>query len=1073
MLHLHHGNRLETLLDRLAEITAPPLADVFAAERIVVQNPGMSRWLAQGLAERHGIAANIDYTLPASFVWDTFRGQFEAVPEQSAFSPEALTWRIFAGLPALLDTPAFAELRRYLRDDGDGRKRLQLASRIAALFDQYLIYRADLILAWERGAEAGEWQAVLWRTLTAQLGRRHRAALLQELAQRPGGLDASALPERVCLFGITALAPSYLDVFRAIASHVEVHVFLLSPSFQWWADQLSERDLARRRDAARQLGVMDSAINAGTDGNPLLASLARQGREFLDALHEQVDSDNPHYAPPEQLNLLGTLQLDLLFMQHRGSNDGQARMPVAEDDASLQIHRCHSAIREVQVLHDHLLELFERLPGLHARDIVVMAPEIGRYAPLIDAVFGGVPEDRRIPWSIADISGNDGDEPLIRSFLALLQLPQDRHALGTVLNWLQVPAFARRCGLGDDALPRIEQWLRAAGVRWGRDGAHRAELGIVAEDTHSWAFGLRRLLLGYAVNDDRTRIASVAPYPDIEGQEAVWLGNLAELIDRLGRWASELGKPATPAEWLQTLPRLLNAFFDFGTEDEGGEARIRSALHQWWEQLDAASLGDASIPLSNAVVHAHLRTALETQTASHRFLNGAVSFCNMVPMRSIPFRVVCLLGMNDTDYPRTQPQLSFDRIAAKPRKGDRSRRDDDRTLFLEALLSARDSLYISYIGNDARDDSPRNPSVLVSELLETVESGFELPRQPFVSRHPLQAFSTDNFHPPYFSYAGEWLPAPIAPTPLFPAGGEFTVPENHDDSAITLDALHAFFRDPVDHFLRESLGLRLFAEDVRPADAEDFTLDGLQSWTLRNDMLGQRIDAPDTHIDIALLRAQGQLPHGDFGSLAVAGIEAEAEALANVIRPTLKGAIERELDLSLPDGTRLTGRLKHIGRDAMVRFQAGKPNARGQLAMWIDHLALNALDDIPSKTTRWIAQGSDESYVPVADAMTRLGELVRLYRAGRTRPLPLFPDCAAAYADKAHDPTSALIAAEQHWLGGEWVRAESERPANAFAFRDRDPLRDDSGEFGFEALALTVFKPILDAKAAKPGKRKS
>lgn len=1082
MLHLHHGNRLETLRERLAAITAAPLADVFAAERIVVQNPGMARWLAQGLAEAHGVAANLEFPLPASFVWDVFRGQFEHVPEQSAFAPEALTWRIHARLPRLLDHPAFAAPRRYLRDDDDGRKRLQLATRIAGLFDQYLIYRPELIFAWERGAEPADWQAILWRELIVELGPHHRAGLLRDLLERPCGLNADRLPARVCLFGITALAPVYLDILAAIAAHTEVHVFLLSPSFQWWGDQLSARDQARRRDAARQLGVAPESVGEATRDNRLLATLAAQCREFYKALTERAGDDSEHYAPPAALNLLGTLQLDLLFLQERGGADGEPRMPVDADDRSLQIHSCHGPIREVQVLHDRLLDLFERLPGLHARDIVVMAPEIGTYAPLIEAVFGGAPEARRIPFSIADLGATGHDEPLIQTFLALLQLPRDRLAVGSVLGWLNVPAFARRAGLPVESLPRIEQWLRDSGVRWGRDAAHRRRFGVDGEDTHTWAFGLRRLLLGYAMFGAEPAdqlVAGVAPHPDIEGMEAAWLGQLIELIERLGRWTEALAVPATPGEWLSRLPRMLDDFFAFAPDENGAEQRLRAAFGDWAGQLELGGLlvdGQDHDPtgLSFGVVHAHLGTLIGDLTADHRFLNGAVTFCNMVPMRSIPFRVVCLLGMNDTDYPRRQPQLGFDRIAQKPRMGDRSRRDDDHTLFLEALLSARDCLYISYVGNDARDDSARNPSVLVAELIDTVERGFEGAGTQ-VQRHPLQPFSAGNYLAPHFSYAAEWLPKPATPAPLFPPTLRLD-PVDAAATTLTLAELHAFFRDPAAQFLRERLEMRLFGEAELARDTEDFDIDALAAWHLRNRLLDERIDDAGAHLDLPLLRALGELPHGPFGALAAARIAAEAEEIAERVRPALHPARTRQVDITLADGTRLTGTLNHIGDDAMLRYQAGKLSARGRLAMWIDHLALNAIDDAlnapPVRATRLIGKDGDETYEAVDNARARLSELVAIYRAGRTQPLPLFPDSAFAYAGK-NNTDEALAAAEAQWLGGDWVEAEGEKPVNAFVFRDRDPLHDGDAATGFATLAEAVFAPLRAAKQDKRRKARS
>jgi len=456
MLHVHHSNRLERLVDGLVALTASGLPDPFAPEVVVVQNLGMALWVAQRDAERTGISANLDFPLPATFVWTVFRAWLPDTPEQSLLDREDLVWRAMAALPAQLGNPAFAGLRRYLGDRDSDLKRYQLCRRIADLFDQYLVFRPDLVLGWERGRE-DHWQAVLWRRLAEQAAGVHRAHLLQRFreAVASGKAPAADLPQRVSLFGLTALAPAYLEVIAGLAGHSDVHVFLHNPSREYWADLVDDKGQARRRARSRHSGAPDTTQLLDV-GSPLLASMGHAGQAFLDQLLDLGGRDHDDFEVPAGNSLLQSLQRDILDLaDRRTANPGQRR-PLAEDDRSLQVHVCHSPLREIQVLHDQLLRLFDELEGLEPREVVVMAPDIDRYAPYVDAVLSAAPEGHSIPWVIADRRVR-AEQPLLDAFFALLDLPASRLQASQVRSLLEVPAVQPRLGLHAEGIARLHQ----------------------------------------------------------------------------------------------------------------------------------------------------------------------------------------------------------------------------------------------------------------------------------------------------------------------------------------------------------------------------------------------------------------------------------------------------------------------------------------------------------------------------------------------------------------------------------------------------------------------------------------
>ncbi len=1075
MIQLHHSNRVERLVDRLIHLTASGPADPFDPEPVVVQHPGMGRWLAQQLALRTGIAANLDFPLPAVFVWRLLRCWFPDLPESQGLDRDGILWRTLALLPEHLGAPPFAEPARYLRDDPDGSRRYQLCRRIGDLFDQYLVYRPDWVAAWEQGRDS-HWQARLWRAVRAGFPGEHWAGLLRRLfdeleAGRPPG---APLPARFSLFGLTALSPSYVALLRAVSSLAEVHVFLLSPSWEYWSDLVDEKGQARRRARARQSRTRDATSALLDLGNPLLASLGHAGQELLDQLLEAGSEDEDLFEDPGEATLLARLQGDILTLRDRRRIDPAERSVLPASDRSIQVHVCHSPLREVQVLRDRLLRLFDEIDGLRPRDVLVMAPDIDLYAPYVTGVLGAADSGTEIPWALADRRPR-AELPVVGALDLLLDLPGSRFEASAILGLLELPAVQRRFGLDPAGTERVRTWVRESGIRWGADAAMRTGLDLPGEAANTWDFGLDRLFIGYALPPGSDLYRGVAPYPDVEGSAATDLGALAELVARLGDWRRRLGGEHTAAEWRAILSGLLDAFFDPDEGDAGGLQLVRTALEDLDRRTADAGFGGR---LTLTVVRDRLTEALNAPLGARNLVTGRVTFCGLAPLRGVPFRVICLLGMNGEDFPRVDRPLDFDLIAREPRRGDRSRRRDDRYLFLEALLSARDLLYLSYVGRDIRDNSLKVPAAPVSELLDYVAQSYRLTDGGdgeavigwLTLEHPLQPFSRryfDHRDPRLFSYSRGWLaaaaaaPAPnggpdlFAPTPL-PA------PEEDSPGVLELDDLARFLCNPAEHFLRNRLGIRLPAESDAPADEEPFDPSGLERYGLRQRLLELATQGEEPEWVLERLRSEGLLPHGAFGRVwteenaqrAAAFLARMREAQGEPLTPV-------ELDLRLGERA-LVGQLRGLGTKGLVAARFAALRGKDRLRLWVRHLALNAAapDGVPPTSLHLADQDSEVRLRPVPNAEARLRDLIRLYQEGLTRPLPLFAETSFQVARGGSD--SAIRNA---WRGNPFGGAPGEQddPWVRIAFRGTDPLGPD-----FQALAIRVYGPLLAAEGDAP-----
>ncbi len=1040
MLTIHHSNHLDVLKDLLVSlIERDPLQDPFTDEQILVQSPGMAQWLRLELASSFGIAAGLAFPLPASFIWNMFKQVLPGVPVRSAFSKDAMTWKLVTLLPSMLEDEAFSPLKHYLEDDPDGVRCYQLAGKVADIYDQYLVYRPDWILAWEAGDDKPDitddqpWQPILWRALVKHTealhqSHWHRANLYDQFMKQLSNEDLSnKLPRRLFVFGISALPPNYVDALQMLGEHIEIHLMVTNPCRYYWGDIKDPKYLAKLD--ARLLPANSTIIAAGESGNPLLASTGKLGRDYLHQLYALPTGEIDAFVEIDKDSVLNTIQSDILNLED--STDTKSPHLIAATDQSLSVHSCHSAMREVEVLHDHLLKLFDDKPELTPKEIVVMMPDVDTYSPCIQAVFGSAPEQRYIPFSISDLSSTT-EHPVLSGLLRLLSLNLSRASAPELLELLEIPAILDRFGLTSDDFNLLREWVQQSGIRWGLDTEHQTRFDVPRRHENTWAFGLRRMLLGYAMPESEGIYQNIFPFEASQGMAADRIGRLATFIEQVEYLVETLEKPRQIADWILYINQLLDNFFTPEAHEYPLD-RVRRNLEDLKQQLDDAGYKS---PLPLPVLFDYLNERLTGERSSQRFLAGQVNFCTLMPMRSIPFKVVCLLGMNDGAYPRSLPPTGFDLIAKHPMRGDRSRRDDDRYLFLEALLSAREQLYISYVGRSIRDDSERTPSVLITELLDYCCRSCDLADHTgaddkailnrLIIQHPLQPFSPACFDPDsnlQQSYAEEWLPAARSQTAEVSSteAGFMNeqLPVAETVTELELSELLRFYRNPCQYFFNRRLKVWFEEEEDAPEDQEPFFLDGLQNYQILTGLLEARIQEGNTSGFEKQLKATGQMPHGHFGDILLDAQKETVESMSDAILPALQTPaddIEVNLKLITRKGeVRLTGWLRSCFESGPVRYRPAKLKGTDIFRAGIEHLAACGSTSPPPKTA-FISTDKHVEFEPVAtnEALKHLTTLVEYFQNGLSHPLPFFPLAIWAWLQqKDEDEDKAQVAAEK------------------------------------------------------------
>jgi exodeoxyribonuclease V gamma subunit len=1117
MLQIRFSNQFETLLDALLDRMASPPASPFVREEIIVPSAAVRRRIELSAADRFGICANVQFSFLAEWLWRQI-GQVIDVAPVSPFKTPVLTWRVFQILGDAKFVRDHPPLATYLRD-ADAIMRHDLAVRVAGLFEQYLTYRPDWLAAWldhklapfakpapdEQALQQDErWQAALWRRIAAEIGtgRQHPSVAFFEAvaamgAEAPG---RAALPPVAHVFCLPTMPPLYLSILQGLGRWIELHLYVLNPSREDWFEIVDPRRLS-------YLQVTEGIAHHEV-GNRLLASWGKQTRAHIDLLFDKASDAviDDAFVPATPAAGAGTLLAGVQDAILDLVDPAPGSLQVGRGDRSIEVHVCHSLTRELEVLQDQLLATFAGAHPPLPADILVLTPNLQDAAPLIDAVFGTAPRARRIPFAITGRPASS-QNPAARALLAVLAVARSRFPASAVFELLQQPIIARRFDIGADELDTIHRWIRQAGIRWAIDGEQRAGLKLPNLERHTFADGLDRLFMGYALPAvTHQPLNDRLPAGGAEGSEALALGSFQHFVGRLEQLRGLLGTPQKPLEWRQTLLDA-TATFLAPIDDEIEHLReVEAGIRDLQANM---TQGGADGPIPADVLVTALQREFDDPTRGG-VPTGAVTFSSMASLRNLPYRCIHVIGLNDGVFPSTSRPDEFDLMAFAPRRGDRQRRLDERNLFLDILLAARDRLCLSYTGRSVRDNAVLPPSVLVAELLDYVATAsaatpvspetIKAARDALIVEHPLQPFSAAYFDPQhdprrrsfndeYRAALSERFRAPFQvppPAPVPGASQDYTPAEDEDlateaqgtffRSALdipgpefreaTLSQLERFFFNPSHYLLRERLGIDFGKAEDELQDDEPFVSDWPGQQRLAERVLPHLLAGAAPATIAALARAGIEYPPGRLGEIE---LEHELQRLgefaervrADTREPCLP-PVSHRLDLVVDgESWSLSGAFSDLRATGLIRYRYDDVRPNEYVNGWLAHLFLNALADAggignAARQTTWHSRNGQYTLAPVSDAAARLTELLALYRKGLRRPLHFYPRSAWMYAT-----TKRFSEAYKAWRTTPYrtFPGEDQRsPAYPLALRGVDDPLDDE----FIASATTVFAPLLE-----------
>lgn len=1096
-LHLHRAERSDRLVGGLADLLADPLPDPFATEVVAVPTRGVERWLAQQVSDRLGVCAAVDFPSVRRLVADALAPVTAVDSRTDPWQPARAVWPILAILDAARDDSWAELLWSHLRGGSQerprGGRRWLTARRAADLFARYASERPELLARWRAGEDvdsAGRavgldhaWQAELFRRLRAELAvPSPDERLPRALADLEAGVIALDLPERLSVFGLTGLDRTQHRVLSALAAQREVHLWLTHPSPVLW-DTLAAREPARS-DRRRDDTTLDAVRHR------LLGYLGRDSRELQLVLRGAQPSDHHLAGPdgPAPRTLLTQLQHDIAG--NTPTRPSPERPLLDPDDRSLQVHATHGPERQVEVLRELLVGLLDDDPTLEPRDVVVLCPDIERFAPLISAAFGLADDDaetehpgHRIRVRLADRALRRVN-PLLAVLARVLELAGSRLGASAVLDLCAQPPVARRFGFTADDLDRLAELVAASGVRWGLDADYRRSYGLDHLGQNTWAAGLDRMLLGVTMDEEGNHfIGTALPLDEVDSSDVELVGRLAELVDRLGRALIGFATDHSMPDWLELAKQTIDQLTATSVADSwqtGHAYRVLTAL--------AGDEAAEQTVLSRSELLALLADGLGGRAGRANFRTGTLTVCTMYPMRSVPHRVVCLLGMDDAGFPRRTRSDGDDLLAQDPWLGDRDRRSEDRQLLLDAIMSATDHLVAVYSGVDPRTGAKRPPAVPIGELLDTVDQTVRTvdgrrPRALVLQQHALQPFDTANFRSrdgrAPFSFDVAALRGARAAARERTAGAKVfpldPLPSRDQPAEVALADLVRFFSHPVKALLRERGGLSVWDDQDPITDELPVTLDGLEGWAIGDRLLSKLLAGADPDRLMGAEWRRGTLPPRALGARALETVMHQAVEVAESIRPWL-GDDPDSRDIALEIGDRLlTGTIAPIHGQTLLTVSYSSLAAKHRLAAFTRLLALTAAH--PGTEWQAVTVGRRHTSVlgPVDPgwAVLVLDDQLDLYETGLREPLPFSPRASAEFArlrfrDLRVDPAASAArdwewdrdAAYERFFGTGVPLAELVKIPSR-AEEERGTLAESSR---FGTLARRVFQPLLSVE---------
>jgi exodeoxyribonuclease V gamma subunit len=1055
MMEVFLSNDLNVLFDKLLTNIENNQPDIFEPEFVVVQTDGIKKWLSLKIASKLGISCNISYVPPRQLIYTLLKSTGFNVESMHSFESNNLFWLI---LDIISSNPhKYGRLSDYIKDKNE-LKLAQVSDIIADLFDQYSIYRPEMINKWEKGKKIfstieGEtnldeaWQYELYRDITGKVKETTFPAYVLDMLPKKN-VEGKNLCKRVSFFGISVLPPIYIDILNLFSYHLSIYMYLLNPSSDYWYEDISEKVfnkiMKNKKNYAEEKHYFsvkkNFLIDFGTLGKEFFTNLFSKTEDNINIVDAFVNEEENEIISP---TMLSVIQRNILLNDDLNKIPQNKKYKIIKNDESIEIHSCHSPMREVEVLYNRLLNILEKNPDIALSDICIMTPNISEYKPYIEAIFNEKIKDKKIDYTISDVNFID-QSSLIKVFVDILNLVHSRFNAGEIFNIMEYKAVREKFKLNEADINILRICVNESKVKWGLNEETRKDIGIIPYKEFSWEYGIEKLLLSIIYENDET-FSDILVIKGIETPADEAISALTDFVHILHDFYEFSKDKHEVTLWYDKLNELVGNVFQRDEEN----------IDDFYALLDTLADLNAGyyfykekfsdkIEVGIDFINEYLKNNFQKKTAKHNFLDGRLNFCEMIPLRSIPFKIICIIGLNDDTFPRKRKPLSFDLMAQNPMRGDRNLRDNDKYLFLETIISAKEKFYLSYVGQDITTNDSMPPSVLITQFLYNMNDLFDFGEGKnaetfLINKHYLFSFNKNYFTQSksdmYVNYwQSDYNAALLRLEGKFEVKNRFVdgeIDKQIEENIINIDDLIDFFRHPIKYYFKNTLSLILEDKDLIIDDEEPFKIDTLDRYNLKSSFIDKKMmrnikkEQKKTSMS-KFFKNAGILPRGGTGSLEIDKTKHYADRFIEELSSYFDLNDRRPFNVSLSfDKYRLEGVLRYFyehkdkGFSDVVKteineikglnllyYRPATVKAKDKVSCWIRHIILNYFEKfkglIPSYTY-YFGELKDYYFMLYeiksdnCDIDRHLNFIIDTYKQGIKKPIHFFPDVSEEY----------------------------------------------------------------------------
>lgn len=1026
MFNKYQSHSLTDLARELAEITVLETPNPMRPSWVVVQNNEVKEWLSLQIADLNGIAGNFKFIFPSEFIWMIYRLKEPDVPKTLPTDLNSLHWILFE---LLGKDPDFIKQIPFISDtELSITKRFQLAGQIADVFDQYQVYRPEMINNWKKRKFSTknadeQWQLQLWIRLQAYWSANPITT------QIPGRSDAykkviewlnnddldivKGLPGEIFIFGLSHLNKPFMEVISGISKHKEVHFF-----------------------------GRDIEINAPN----------HECRTLFDSWK------NPNCSQLKFLN-------QFLIQNDQKIKNSKVGIQ-SEKLSSIEIHSCHGVRREVEVVKDEILRFLDKNLEADTSDILILLPDADEYAPLLETHFNDKSNSQKLRLPLSKLYRNQS-KTLEYTLVYLLDLFNTSFKPSMVVDLLSLDPVKKRFGLTDDDIDLIENWILTNRIYRG--------MGEYFNDTFSWQKGINQLMAGAVLEPDYMEsFSGLVPLVELStSDEMALMSKFSLFINTLKSLTEEFEHDKTPGQWLDLVNRMCKDII-VDVENGNDDASIFNIISRLKDQLKY-TLGEELVPFP--LFSNWLKGQFDTASSSSGRFGQGITVSTYIPYRSVPFKFIAMLGLNEGVFPRKAVRPEFDLIYKDPKVGDRIQSEDDSYLFLEVLSSASKHLHISYKGQDLRSETDRLPSMLVQQLKESFPENKIL-----LKRHRLHPFNEAYFRK--YKSASPQQPDMSYDLKHCNVANQINYPEKKvidfnlnsvdsfdifKQSDISIYDLIKFVTEPANLLLSNefNVNINLYNNDIQ--DREIFDLTGLDKYKL-NALLYDSIQKGISEKRIFnYARTAGYLPDMLKGKQVFQEEYNKTEKLRQEIE-SLSELEEKSHEIRINHkGVQLYGSVRGIHGKSLVLHRVGQRRESHEIEQWVLHNALIA-SGFPIENSFYISfdkGGAVEVNKIHTDSIN--GNVLDLLLNWFLDDIPVFdkinffPKTSKTFVKtwlNSEDEDAALNKAMKVFTPGRFNKfAEGGEESNRIIWRGQDPFSRSS----FKDNALRFWTPVLKA----------